>query len=50
VNVNLHIRKGEEYIWKVAKATAEAEKISLSRLVFQALLMYCTRNNTMLRD
>lgn len=49
MNVNLHVRKGQEYIWTVAKATAKAEKISLSELVCRAVLTYCTRNNVMMK-
>lgn len=49
MNVNLHVQKGMEYVWATAKATAKNEKISLSALVTKAVMLYCTRNNVMLK-
>lgn len=50
MQVNLSLRKDQEYIWRVAKAHARDEGITLSQLVAKALLLYCTRNGTMLRE
>lgn len=41
MNVNVHVQKGKEYIWRVAKAQAKSEGISLSELVTKALVRYC---------
>jgi hypothetical protein len=49
VNVNFRLRKGHEYLWRLAKAVAKAEKISLGELMTRALIDYCTKSNALPR-
>lgn len=48
VNVTLFLPKEQEYVWRVAKAHAKEEGISLSKFVTKALLLYCSRGGTLL--
>jgi hypothetical protein len=43
MNVNFRLRKGHEYLWKIAKAKAKEEKISLGELMTRALIDYCVK-------
>lgn len=39
--VGLHVKPENRYLWRVAKAVAKAQGITLSQLVHQAVQDYC---------
>lgn len=43
--VNLYLRKGDDHIWRVAKALAKEQQISLSELVARAVIEYLKKSN-----
>lgn len=50
MNVNFNLRKEDEYLWRVAKARAKDEGITLSRLVVKALMCYFAKDNSTPKD
>lgn len=39
-SINLYIRKGDDYVWRAAKALAKEQNTSLAELVVHAVIEY----------
>lgn len=42
-SVTIHIRKGDEYIWRVIKAHAKDQNMTVSSFVMLAAIAYVTK-------
>lgn len=48
--VNLYLRKRDAHLWRVAKALADEQGISMSALVTQAIKDYCVHHQVPMPD